>query len=199
MRFTAGQFTELRLPHQNVDDRGDKRWFTISSSPNEPLVSITTKFSPEHSSSFKQALRDLRPGSAVQLAEAMGDFVLPKDHSLPLVFIAGGIGITPMHSMVSYLRAVQEQRTITLLYMVNDRQELAFEETFTSYPMQFIPHVGRLTAAEIVAITKPTATSLVYISGPEPMVESLFSELQSTGLPAHQLIGDYFPGYPTLR
>ncbi len=36
--YTSGQFTRLNLPHDNPDDRGAKRWFTLSSSPTEPLL-----------------------------------------------------------------------------------------------------------------------------------------------------------------
>jgi ferredoxin-NADP reductase len=53
-RFTAGQFTEIVLPHDNADDRGIKRWFTISSSPSDELIAITTRFASEHGSSFKK-------------------------------------------------------------------------------------------------------------------------------------------------
>src|SRR5674476_218591 len=108
--FTAGQFSELYLPHDHPDERGEKRWFTISSSPHEKLVSITTKFALERGSSFKQTLSQLKPDATVELAEAMGDFVLPVDQTRPLIFIAGGIGLTPFHSMLTWLTDTHEQR-----------------------------------------------------------------------------------------
>src|ERR1035437_6534264 len=85
MNYLAGQFIEINLPHPSSDDRGVKRWFTLSSSPSDaPLVSITTKFN-DKSSSFKAALKNLKPGDMVDMSEPMGDFVLPKDPSIPLV------------------------------------------------------------------------------------------------------------------
>src|SRR4051812_34213512 len=105
VQYTAGQFTELYLPHNNPDKRGIKRWFTISSSPSEELLSITTKFTPEKGSSFKETLRKLVPGTEVHLEEPMGDFVLPKLIQTPLIFVAGGIGITPFHSILEWLAA----------------------------------------------------------------------------------------------
>src|SRR5690349_12906121 len=98
VKYTAGQFTEIYLPHDNADNRGQRRWFTVSSSPTDPMVSITTKFATEHGSTFKQTLAALKPGTPLKLADPMGDFVLPKDPSIPLIFVAGGIGVTPMHS-----------------------------------------------------------------------------------------------------
>src|SRR5687767_16013481 len=85
VRYTAGQFTEIYLPHPNADERGQKHWFTVSSSPTDPMVSITTKFALDRSSTFKQTLRALEPGTKLHLADPMGDFVLPKDKNIPLV------------------------------------------------------------------------------------------------------------------
>src|SRR5882724_4223783 len=76
MHYTAGQYTQLHLPHVRPDDRGQKRWFTLSSSPTEELLTITTKFAGDKSSSFKKALSKLQPGTELTMAEAMGDFVL---------------------------------------------------------------------------------------------------------------------------
>src|SRR6185369_15796787 len=92
--YIAGQFTEIYLPHSGADSRGERRWFTLSSSPTDALVSITTQFIPTEGSTFKKELFGLRPGAALKLADPMGDFVLPKDPSIPLLFIAGGLGIT---------------------------------------------------------------------------------------------------------
>ena len=44
MDYIAGQFIEMTLPHDHPDERGQKHWFTLSSSPTEPLISITNKF-----------------------------------------------------------------------------------------------------------------------------------------------------------
>ena len=73
MHYTAGQFTELTLPHDQPDERGIKRWFTLSSSPTQELVSITTRYAgDDKSSSFKKTLFALEPGAEVSMAEAMG-------------------------------------------------------------------------------------------------------------------------------
>lgn len=209
LNFVAGQFTELYLPHNNPDNRGEKRWFTISSSPISPLFSITTKFAAGRSSSFKTALRQLAPGSRLQFAEPMGDFVLPKNRQLPLIFAAGGLGITPVHSMVKYLADTQEKRTITLLYDVHDQAELAFTETFTDYPLRFTPIVshrpdgwvgeaGRIASSHIFKAIGGSTDSLIYLSGPEAMVETLQKELLDSGIESHRLVVDFFHGYPDV-
>src|SRR5579864_7110707 len=118
--YIAGQYIEMTLPHSQPDERGTKHWFTLSSSPTDaPLVSNTTKFA-EKSSTFKLALRRLKPGDSVTISEPMGDFVLPKDASIPLVFVAGGIGITPFHSIIKWLHDTKQSRNLTFIYSVSN-------------------------------------------------------------------------------
>jgi ferredoxin-NADP reductase len=62
LKYTAGQFVELTLPHEHTDSRGDSRWFTLSSSPTQDSLSITTEFADLHGSSFKNAMKRLQPG-----------------------------------------------------------------------------------------------------------------------------------------
>lgn len=206
VHYTAGQYAEwtLKLPHP--DDRGAKRWFTISSSPTEELLSITTKYASDKSSSFKKALWNLPPGSQIHMSDPMGDFVLPKLIQTPLIFVAGGIGITPFHSMLEWLAATGEERPIKLIYGVRTEDEIVFQSTFEKAGVQPTIVVsepsaswggerGRLSAELILGLTKPTDDSLIYVSGPEPMVEALEKDLKKAGLKKDQLVLDFFPNY----
>ncbi len=191
--YTAGQFIQMTLPHNNPDDRGIQRWFTLSSAPTQELLSITTKFAGDASSSFKKQLFSLQPGASIEINNPEGDFVLPNDPNTELLFVAGGMGITPYHSMVQWLADSGEKRNITLLYGVQTKEELAFIELFRSYGLDFWPLVGERLTTEM--IMKQSSDKLVYISGPEPMVEALSDSLLAAGLPAERLKTDYFPGY----
>src|SRR5579859_2390296 len=94
IQYTAGQYVTLTIPHENPDERGINHWFTLSSAPGQEFVTITTKHAAEHGSTFKEALWALTPGTEVSMSDPLGDFVLPKLVQTPLVFVAGGIGIT---------------------------------------------------------------------------------------------------------
>ena len=209
IHFVAGQFTELYLPHPNADERGVKHWFTISASPTDKLISITTKFAAEHGSTFKQTLAALQPGAIVDIAEPMGDFVLPKDMTIPLVFIGGGIGITPFHSMSKWLQDTDEQRNIRMLYAANHLEEVAFRDLFESVtqdlkiilsdpPADWRGLTGHLTAEKIQELIPDLIAQRIYISGPEPMVEVLGEDLEKQGIPKENLVIDYFPGYTPI-
>lgn len=203
-QYRAGQFTQLFLPHRPVDDRGTKRWFTLSSSPAEDMLAISTKFSPENGGSFKAAMAALKPGTALDLAYPMGDFVLPKDMSRPVVMVAGGIGVTPFRSMVRTAMLNQHSRKITLLYAANTFEELAFLDIFQKADITFVPIVskaskgwkgetGLLTAARIIEHAGDEA--LIYLSGPDQMVRSLSDKLKGEGVGRRRIVTDYFPGY----
>jgi ferredoxin-NADP reductase len=208
--YTAGQYTELTLPHDNADDRGIKRWFTLSSSPTDELVSITTRYAgDDKSSSFKKALFALEPSAEVNLAEAMGDFVLPKDAKTPLIFVAGGIGLTPFHSIFEWLAASGEQRDIRFIYGVRSENDIIFQDTFDRANIHATIVVsdpsdswgglrGNLDAETVLGLERPNDDTLIYMSGPEPMVEALEADFEKHGVVKRQLVGDFFPGYPAI-
>jgi ferredoxin-NADP reductase len=205
MRNIPGQFTEIFLPHDSPDNRGTKRWFTLSSSPTEELAAITTRLAGEKGSSFKDALSKLKPGAELDMARPMGDFTLPKDKNQEIVYVAGGIGITPMRSMAKYLTDTKERRPITLIHAVSAPEDLVFKDLFTSYGLNYIPVVGhpdkswkgesgQLDGQRIIKLAEPEG-KLFYLSGPEPMIEALANSLHEAGVPKKQIVTDFFPGY----
>lgn len=209
--YTAGQFIEMYLPHDNPDERGIKRWFTLSSSPSEELISITTKFAGDSASSFKKTLFGLKPGAKIKIVEPMGDFVLPKSADIPLVFVAGGIGVTPFRSMVKWLSDTHEKRDIQVLLAANQPKDIIFEQLFKNYSSRVTEIVsgpssdwqgqtGRLSASKILELTGQPGHKRIYVSGPEPMVETLEKELHQHHVAKSQLVLDFFPGYkPDLK
>lgn len=206
IQYVAGQYIELTLKHDHPDERGEKRWFTLSSAPEHELVSITTKYAgDDKSSTFKKALFNIEPGVKLSMSEASGDFVLPEDASRPLVFIAGGIGLTPFHSMAGWIAEHDEHRTIQFVYGVRSEDEIIFIDDFEKAGIHPVIVVGQpsdswggergqLSAKLILGLTHPADNALVYVSGPEPMVEALGDALKPT-IGTERLVQDFFPGY----
>jgi ferredoxin-NADP reductase len=205
--FTAGQFVEVHLSNSNPDSRGTKRWFTISSAPElNDFFSITTRMADSRGSSFKESLRSMKKGQEIKISDAMGDFVLPKNENIPLVFIAGGIGITPFHSIISHLIATKQKRDIRLYYGTRSSDELVFNKELGAYlgnnlfpvlqnaPTNYKGKTGFLDISEIFKDIK-NMDCLIYISGPEPMVEKFKKEFEDMGVNKNSLVCDYFPGY----
>jgi ferredoxin-NADP reductase len=209
--YIAGQYAEFYLPHEH-DSRGAHRWFTLSSSPTEEFLAVTTKFAPSDSSTFKREMLQLQPGAKLVMTDPMGDFVLPKDTNIPLVFIVGGIGVTPVRSMLQWLATKNERRPIQLLYAARSPQDLVFSDLFAALPINFMPiltnagsdwqgHTGYLNAERVLELIgdSDNKDTLFYFSGPEPMVEMLVAELKAEHtVQPHQIVLDYFPGYSSL-
>jgi ferredoxin-NADP reductase len=197
LNWTAGQYVRVELPHDTPDDEGTKRWFTNSAAPYEGIVQITTRVTE---STFKQALSKLEEGSELQLIEnPEGDFVW-EDSSLPIIFVAGGIGVTPFRSILKQRVHDQLPLKVTLIYGsrtedVPFKDELAqWSAANTELAVKYV--VGEPLAAEKLSELEPNLNrSLVYLSGPEPMVEALGDDLKAHGLPEAQFKQDAFPNY----
>lgn len=212
VRFDAGQYVDLFVPHAAPDNRGLVRTMSLSSSPHQPLLGITTQFpsGSKQTSTFKQALRALQSGNTVKITEPMGDCVLPKNPNVPLVFIAGGIGITPVHSMIRWLDHKNEPRTMQLIYiakspnhilnrpLLEQHKNLRIDYFYTQKPAADQSITPRVTTKQILQAMNGTDNKLIYLSGPRPMTETYWNELQAAGIPREQLILDYFTGYTHL-
>jgi ferredoxin-NADP reductase/Na+-translocating ferredoxin:NAD+ oxidoreductase RnfD subunit len=135
--FAPGQYLEWTLADEKTDGRGNRRTFTIASSPTEPDVHLGVRFY-DPSSSFKKRLLALEPGDTIVAGHLAGDFTLPRDPSEKLVFIAGGIGITPFRSMVKYMsdttahgdHAGEPKRDAILLYSNRRADDIAYADVF---------------------------------------------------------------------
>lgn len=192
--FTAGQYVELTLPHKHTDSRGNRRTFSLASPPHEPAIRITLK-SYNPGSSFKKALLQLKPNDRIRAAHVAGNFMLPHNPQHPLLFIAGGIGITPFHSMIG---ALQDKRDITLLYFANSEQEFIYEDDFQQAEARGVhTHylLGRLTAENLQELAPDFSERTIYLSGPDPMVRSYVRLLTDLGVSRRHIRTDYFTGY----
>ncbi|HEV8677652.1 MAG TPA: FAD-dependent oxidoreductase, partial [Candidatus Paceibacterota bacterium] len=197
-RFKAGQYLEWTLPHQKPDLRGNRRYLTISSSPDSGDIRFGTRMS-DRPSTFKQALMKLKPGDTLTAAALGGDFTLPKEETRPLVFIAGGIGITPFASMLRHMLKEGESRDITLIYAANSENDFAYRELIENATakagLKPVYLAGaRITEETITQHVADMASAMFYISGPDIMVRIYREMLARLGAHRSHIKSDYFPG-----
>jgi len=210
MAFKPGQYLEWTLGHKFSDNRGNRRFFTVASSPTENTVRLGIKFyAPE--SSFKRALWNMRANEIVSASHIAGDFVLPRDKKKKLVFIAGGIGVTPFRSMAQYLIDTKDPRPVTLLYSNNTAAEIAYKDVFdragreigmkTVYALTNEPssvpgaYRGFIDAALIAREIPDCKERMFYLSGPHGMVTAFEKILHDMGVSRFNIKTDYFPGF----
>lgn len=188
----------VQLDHVDPDEEGIKRFFTNAAPPFEGVVQITTRVT---NSTFKQALAALEIGddSLEMTRPPEGDF-LWRDSDKPLILVAAGIGVTPYYSILA--QRVHDNQSIPATLLYNGRTEaLPWKGDFAtlkrSNPEFNVEYqIGeRLTVEGLQQRFPQLNESIVYLSGPEPMVESIGEELKANGLAEDQLMQDWFPNY----
>jgi len=203
--FAAGQWSVI-----TIAPRGGERQthhFTHSSSPTEPFLELTTRL---RGTPFKNALDALPLGAEVTMEGPQGYFTLrPQDeHS---VFLTGGIGITPVRSMLRSLADEGKDRRLTLFYANRDQDNIAFREELEELDGSLsgleIVHVlgeagpewqgpkGRIDAALLHDRLETLSGLRFYLSGPPPMVEAMRDLLRLESVPLEAVVLERFDGY----
>jgi ferredoxin-NADP reductase len=211
IKFKAGQYLEWTLKPVKPDDRGNRRYFTIASSPTEKEIIIGVKFY-EPASTFKQSLLAMASGSKMLAGQLAGDFTLPKDQNQKLVFIAGGIGITPFRSMIKYLIDQNEKRNIIFFYANKSPNDIVYKEILddaqtklgikTIYTVSkkssnqaWDGETGYIDAAMIKSKVPDYKERMFYISGAHSMIENFKQTLSDLGIKSSHIKTDFFPGF----
>ncbi len=197
--FKPGQYMEWTLRHRYPDDRGNRRYFTLASAPSVPEIRLGVKFY-NPASTFKRALGSLQPGSTISVSHVAGGFVLPRDKDKKLVFMAGGIGITPFRSMIEHLLNMQEKRDIVLFYTNKTDADVAYKPLLdraqAELGVRTVYITGKQIDAALIAKEVPDYMQRTfYISGPHGMVESFKGVLHTMGVSWLKVKSDFFPGF----
>lgn len=199
--FQAGQYMEWTLFQENPDSRGNRRYFTLASSPTEDDLRIGIKFYL-NGSSFKKLLFNMKAGNQIVASQLSGEFTLPKDPTKKIVFLAGGIGITPFRSMVKYLLDRKEKRNIILFYSNKRKDEIAYKDLFDKAKILGVKTIyvntetsGYIDEKMIRREVADFKQRIFYISGPHSMVDAFEKILKNMGVSSNQIKIDFFPGY----
>jgi ferredoxin-NADP reductase/Na+-translocating ferredoxin:NAD+ oxidoreductase RnfD subunit len=211
LAFLPGQYLEATLAHQNPDSRGVRRYFTVASSPTEDTIHLGVRFY-ERGSSFKRALRAMTNRTRLIGGPIAGDFVLPRDRTHKLVFIAGGVGVTPYRSMLKYLLDTGERRDIVVFFATRTAADIVYQDVLTeaqrrlgiktiytltdtaAIPNNWPGGKGRISEQMIVEAAPDYCERTFYISGPPAMVNATERVLKNLGIGRSQIKRDDFPG-----
>lgn len=210
--FAPGQYLEWTLDGSGADNRGNRRYFTIASSPTENTIDLGIKFYPKPSS-YKKMLASMQHNDSLIAGQLAGDFTLPKDKNKKLVFLAGGIGVTPFRSMIKYLLDKGEKRPIIFFYSNKTANDIAYKELFnqaaetldikTLYtltdaqkaPAGWTGHLGLIDEQMVRQEVPDYQERMFYLSGPQAMVTAFDQMLRRLGVPERHIVKDFFPGF----
>lgn len=194
LQWSAGQHDTFVLPQAGTEKSANRRWFTIASAPSEGKVYLSTRLS---NSAFKQALNRLKPGDTIDAQGIAGKFTWEDETATPVVLVAGGIGVTPFRSILIERHQRGKKINASLLYFGRD-DKFAFRDEFQKLAEQHPEFKVRylinepISAEKIIELEPLAEKSTIYLSGPEPMVESVGNAFKARGIALKQ---DWFPGY----
>lgn len=194
IKRAAGQYMEFTLPDVTQNTRGNRRTFSVVSPPHDECIEIGVKFY-KPGSLFKAKLRSLHIGDEISASNVAGEFVLPNDPSGPLVFLAGGIGITPFIAMIKEMIVTDPPRQVDLYYFVSDISEIAYRDILAQAESKDIHvhiRIGREQGLTDTDLNRQREAEF-YLSGPPGFVDAYRTQLKAAGIKRMHV--DHFTGY----
>ena len=209
--YKPGQYLTFRLPNTHGSTQLI-RCYSLSDRPHENHYRVTIKraVAPDggpagvSSGMFHDVIQE---GDILDLRAPAGHFVLEPNESDPVVLIGGGIGVTPVFSMLATLVHGQSRRTIWFFYGVRNRREQLFADELKTM-LRELPHInlricysqpepgdqlgedyqinGRVTP-ELLQRELPSSNFRFYLCGPGLMMETLVAGLRRWGVPDSHL------------
>lgn len=210
--YKAGQSADFTLINPSeTDAEGNTRAFSLTSSPFEEDLMITTRL---RDTAFKRVLKSLLIGSALEMEGPFGSFTLHNTATTPAVYLTGGIGITPVHSILKQAAYDNAPHTITVFYSNRRPEDAAFLDELAQVSQQhanlkFIPVMtqpetsqipwngekGHVTGEMLKKYIPDLTTPIYYLSGPASMVTAMRQILTDAGVNEDNIRTEEFPGY----
>ena len=202
--YLPGQYLFITL---GSDSDQMTKHFTISSSPTENFLEITKRLTGHP---FANALANLEKGDKVSIMGPYGDFTFQGEYE-KVGMLTGGIGITPLRSMIKYSINKDLGANIILLYSSSHEDDIVFGEelaeiqeqsdnikvieTITRPGANWKGLTGRIDAEMVKKFIPDYSERVFYTSGPQKMVDAMASILRELKVPEMQIKQEYFPGY----
>jgi ferredoxin-NADP reductase len=210
--FNAGQYIDLTLSGSHLGlPNGLTHTFSIASSPCDKELVVTTRM---RDTVFKQAISILPIGSRARIEGPMGSFSLHKNTARPAIFLAGGIGIVPFFSMLSYATKEKLRHPIVLFYANRYLEDAAFIDELWKLEranprFRFVPvltrtdknyrgwkgETGHISSEMLLTHVGLLRGPIYYIAGPPTMVTAVRRTLSEAGVDEDDIRTEEFAGY----
>ncbi len=198
--FVPGQYVRITIPALDKGiHKGNTRDFSIASSPTtKGHIAIIFRNSD---SPFKKCLLEVPLGEKVNIQGPLGVFILPEDPSVPIVFLAAGLGVTPALSMLRYINASQLQTQIQLVYANSKPERAVYAEEMKEIAsrctnIKLFEVSGRIDIPFLQKTILSGGGSLWYLCGVSEMVRKFAYELPlKLDIAYENLRIEEYPGY----
>lgn len=201
--WKAGQHVLWKLHGYSVaeGDR-DSRVFTIASAPQDGYLMFTTRITEQHSSFKEVLLNQIKPGDIIEVATPLGNYTLDADDYESTLIIAGGIGVTPIRSLLrDYMEHPKAGHKVVVLYS-DDRGEYVYGDFWKELAskvkdleLNLISDRDEFTG-KTDEFAKANGNKAEYLVAGSPGMNTAFTErLQGLGVDANNVKTDVFMGY----
>lgn len=210
--YHAGQYVGVTLDVAQPDEKGNVRAFSLASSPTEKgKLMIAAR---ERKSTFKQAFFGLKPGDKVKVSGPFGRLALHENYHREAVMLCGGIGITPLRSMIMYATDGKLPLKITLFYSNRTPEEIAFKSELDELQrrnknlsviymvtrpeeaaLPWDGKVGRIDSELVKEYVADMKEAIFYVCGPPAMVKEMLEMLSVFSIPVERIRFENFTGY----
>jgi ferredoxin-NADP reductase len=210
--FKAGQFGDYTLINPtDTDSEGNIRGFSLASAPYESDLMLATRM---RDTAFKRVLRSMEIGTEITLDAPYGSFTLHNKTSTPAVFLTGGIGVTPVRSIVLQAAHDNLPHKIFLFYSNRRPEDAAFlnelmeaqkrnpNYTFVgtitepeTSSRKWDGETGYITKDMLVKYVGDLILPIYYVAGPPGMVTAMRKTLNEAGVDDDNIRTEEFSGY----
>jgi ferredoxin-NADP reductase len=207
-QFQAGQYIAMTLPKLDFTDaKGATRVLSIASAPNDNELVFGMRITE---SAFKKTLAEMPVGGEVTIRDATGHFVLPEDQKHPIVFLVGGIGITPVRSILRQASREKRRNPFVLFYSNRRPEDASFCEEMQNFAGLNYRCIDTLTQNEgmcawqeesgyicadmLKKYLTEVSRALYYIAGANGFIQAMEKILQELGVPEANIKKDPFTG-----
>jgi ferredoxin-NADP reductase len=211
-RFTykPGQFADFTLADPpETDAEGNIRGFSLASAPYEDQLMFATRM---RDTAFKRVLKKLPLGTELTLDAPYGSFTLHHNERAPAVFLTGGIGVTPVRSIVLQAAHEHDAHKITLFDCNRRPEEAVFLDELTdaqnrnpnykfigvmtrAAKSQWAGETGHLTAEMLRKYVSDLSAPIYYVAGPREMVGAMRTILTECKVDDDNIRTEEFSGY----
>lgn len=210
--FTAGQYLNLHLP---TPGRSTVRSYSVSSAPGQcgpSELRLTVKREPQgRGSTFLHD--EMQVGDLIEISGPHGALTLPRGFDDDLVLLGGGVGVTPLMSVLEDLVAREAATNVTAIFAFRDQHEIIFRKRLRDLQAQggrvtvhlvlsdesdpsWTGHRGFLTTELLRKCAPQIANSRVHLCGPPPMMAAVSDALEQLDVSADQVLTENFSGAP---
>ncbi|MCG2711274.1 MAG: FAD-dependent oxidoreductase [Candidatus Omnitrophica bacterium] len=206
--FLPGQFVKVVFDEKDLQNKGINKYLSFSSSPGKDYVEVTKRLSD---SAFSAHLKALREGESVLMQGPMGNCIFKEEYK-KIGFLIGGIGITPVISILEYILEKKLVTDIILIYSSRNNNEIAFRPELNAWqeansnlrilytvtdcrPDDGICLQGRINRDMLRQRVPDLLARKFFIYGPPVMAKAMKDLCIASGCDKNEIMAENFVGY----